>query len=200
MGKQVDWEVMSDDLGLKNVLLKFKSRMLKSFNCVKVGKIKTFYSDKQTVDIEIEGYPKISSVPVSFIFGGNFSIQVPIKEGDDCIVLFCDTDLDNWVEGKGGEPAFSEDLHGLNGAIALVGLTNLNTKISDYITDGIRIKYKGSAIEVKEDGIKIKGNVTVEGDVIADGISLKQHTHLPGTYSNSAGNVNGESGIPKSGV
>ena len=31
--------------------------------------------------------------------------------------------------------------------------------------------------EVTPNGISIKGNVTVEGDVVADGISLKGHTH-----------------------
>lgn len=201
MSKQIDYEVLATDLGLKNVLQKFQEKLLETLNCVKVGKIKTFYADKQTADIQIDGYPQISGVPVSFISGGDFSIQVPIKSGDDCIVLFCDTDLDNWVEGKGSEPAFPNDKHGLNGAIALLGLTNLKTKVSDYITDGIRIKYKSSTIELKEDGIKIKGNVTVEGDVVADGISLKQHTHLPGAYNiPGVGTVEGNSGIPESGV
>ena len=199
MSKKVDYEILSD-ISLKNLLQRFQVSLLESLNCVKVGKIKTFYSDKQTADIQIDNYPQISGVPVKFICGADFSIQVPIKSGDDCIVLFCDTDLDNWVEGKGSSPAFPADKHGLNGAIALVGITNLNTRINDYITDGVRIKYKGSIIELKDDGIKIKGNVTVEGDVIADGISLKQHTHLPGSYTNSGGSVTGESGIPKSGV
>lgn len=194
-----DYQLLGDST-LKNLLNRFEENLLTKLNCAKVGKIKTFYSDKQCADIEIEGYPLISGVPVNFISGANFSVQIPIQQGDACMVIFCDTDLDNWVEGKGSTPAFSQDLHGLNGAIALVGITNLNTRISDYITNGVRIKYKDSVIELSEDGIKIKGNVTVEGDVIADGISLKQHTHLPGSYTNSGGAVEGESGIPKSGV
>ena len=174
---------MLGDLSLKNLLDRFEKNLFKKLNCVKLGKIKTFYADKQNADIQIDGYPLISSVPVSFIFGGDFSIQVPVKEGDDCIVLFCDGDLDNWVEGKGYVPAFSQDKHGLNGAVALVGLTNLNTKVSDYITDGVRIKYKGSSIELKDSGITIKGNVTVEGTITANGeitsgaIGLTTHLH-----------------------
>ena len=130
-----------------------------------------------------DGYPLISAVPVSFIFGGDFSIQVPIKEGDDCIVLFCDGDLDNWVEGKGYVPAFSQDKHGLNGAVALVGLTNLNTKINDYVTDGVRIKYKGSIIDLKDSGIEITGNLKVSGTIETQDVktstvaSLNTHVH-----------------------
>lgn len=177
-----DYQLLGD-ISLKNVLDRFEKNLLKEINCAKVGKIKTFYSDKQNADIEIEGLPLISGVPVKFICGADFSIQIPVKAGDDCLVIFCDTDLDNWVAGKSGKPAFSQDLHGLNGAIALVGITNLNTQISDYITNGVRIKYKGSIIELKDDGIEITGNLKINGTVDATGeiksgiIGLTSHTH-----------------------
>lgn len=174
---------MLGDLSLKNLLDRFEKNVFKKLNCVKIGKIKIFYPEKQNADIQIDGYPLISAVPVSFIFGGDFSIQVPIKEGDDCIVLFCDGDLDNWVEGKGYVPAFSQDKHGLNGAVALVGLTNLNTKINDYVTDGVRIKYKGSIIDLKDSGIEITGNLKVSGTIETQDVktstvaSLNTHVH-----------------------
>ena len=171
-----DYQMLGDP-SLKNVLDRFEAYLLRKLNCVKLGKIKTFYADKQTADIQIDDYPLISGVPVSFICGANFSIQVPVEEGDDCIVLFCDGDLDNWVEGKGYVPAFSQDRHGLNGAVALLGIKNILTKVDNYITSGVRIQYKGSEIELNDNGIVIKGNVTVQGDVVADGISLKNHTH-----------------------
>ncbi|MBR0541075.1 MAG: hypothetical protein IJK26_02590, partial [Clostridia bacterium] len=82
-----------------------------------------------------------------------------------------------------GSPAFASDLHGLNGAVCLVGLKNLTTKIDDYITNGVRIKYKGSEIELTDSGIVIKGNVTVQGTITANGeitsgaIGLTTHTH-----------------------
>lgn len=188
---------MLGDLSLKNLLDRFEKNVFKKLNCVKIGKIKTFYSDQQNADIQIDGYPLISGVPVSFIFGGDFSIQVPVKEGDDCIVLFCDGDLDNWVEGKGYVPAYSQDKHGLNGAVALVGITNLNNKVSDYIKDGVRVKYKGTILDLKDDKITVNKNVEVDGDLIVSGdvkatgdvvagtISLKNHIH-PGVESGSS--------------
>lgn len=194
-----DYQLL-DKIDLRNVLDRFERNLLSKLNCSKVGKIVSFDSAKQQAVIQIDKFPQISGVPVKFICGADFSIQIPVKAGDDCLVIFCDTDLDNWVAGKGGKPAFSQDLHGLNGAIALVGITNLNTKISDYITDGVRIKYKGSSIELKDSGIIIKGNVTVEGDVVADGISLKNHIHSSGTYTNSGGAVEGVSGTPEEGA
>lgn len=163
-----DYQMLGDP-SLKNVLDRFEAYLLRKLNCVKLGKIKTFYADKQTADIQIDDYPLISGVPVSFICGANFSIQVPVEEGDDCIVLFCDGDLDNWVEGKGYVPAFSQDRHGLNGAVALLGIKNILTKVENYITSGVRIQYKGSEIELNDNGITIKGNVTIDGTITSSG-------------------------------
>lgn len=181
-----DYQMLGDP-SLKNVLDRFEAYLLRKLNCVKLGKIKTFYADKQTADIQIDDYPLISGVPVSFICGANFSIQVPVEEGDDCIVLFCDGDLDNWVEGKGYIPAFSQDRHGLNGAVALLGIKNILTKVENYITSGVRIQYKGSEIELNDSGITINGNVTVNGTIKSTGeitatglkgeIKLTTHTH-----------------------
>lgn len=175
-----DYQMLGEP-SLKNVLDRFENYLLRKFNCVKIGKIKTFYADKQTADIQIDDYPLISGVPVSFICGANFSIQIPVEEGDDCIVLFCDGDLDNWVEGKGYVPAFSQDRHGLNGAVALLGIKNILTKVDNYITSGIRIKYKNSEIELNDSGIVINGNVTVNGTITSVGtlgsVELSTHTH-----------------------
>lgn len=181
-----DYQLLGD-FSLKNLLDRVSNNLLRKLNCVKLGKIKTFYADKQRADIQIDNYPPISDVPVSFICGANFSIQVPIEQGDDCIVLFCDGDLDNWVNGAGYIPAFSQDRHGLNGAIALVGIKNILTKVENYITSGIRIQYKGSEIELNDSGITINGNVTVNGTITASGeitgtgalgeIGLTTHIH-----------------------
>lgn len=185
----IDYESMGN-INQKNVLERFKTNLLRSFNCVKVGKIKTFYANKQTADIKIDNYPLLSGVPVSFISGANFSIQVPIQEGDDCIVLFCDGDLDNWVDGKGYKPAFSQDIHGLNGAIALLGIKNILTKIDNYITNGVRIKYKDTELEVGESGVSVKGDLSVSGDIVATG-KIEAGNGATGTFTDTGTGASG---------
>lgn len=181
---------MLGDFSLKNLLDRFEKNLLSELNCVKVGKIKTFYSSKQTADIEIDGYPQISDVPVHFISGANFSIQVPIEAGDDCIVLFCDTDLDNWVQNGSQSPAFASDLHGLNGAVCLVGLKNLTTKIDDYITNGVRIKYKGTVLEINDNGVFVDGNLSVTGDIVSTG-KMEAGNGVTGTFSDTGTGASG---------
>lgn len=178
-----DYQMLGDP-SLKNVLDRFESYLLRKLNCVKLGKIKTFYDDKQSADIQIDGYPLISGVPVSFISGANFSIQIPVEEGDDCIVLFCDGDLDNWVEGNGYIPAFSQDRHGLNGAVALLGIKNILTKVENYITSGIRIKYKNTILEISDSGVYVDGNLSVTGDIVATG-KMEAGNGATGTFTDT---------------
>lgn len=177
---------MLGDLDLKNLLDRFAKTFIQKINCVKVGKISSFDATNQTATVEIEGYPTLANIPVSFICGANFSIQIPVEEGDDCIVLFCDTDLDNWVDGKGAEPAFSQNIHGLNGAVALLGIKNILTKIDNYITNGIRVKYKDTILEVKEDGVFVDGNLSVTGDIVSTG-KMEAGNGATGTFQDTNG-------------
>ena len=59
-----DYQLLGD-VTPKNVLDRFEKNLLTKLNCAKVGKIKTFYANTQTADVEIDGYPQISGVPVS---------------------------------------------------------------------------------------------------------------------------------------
>lgn len=177
------------NIELTNVLKQFERNILKKINCVKIGTITAFNSTKNTVSVNVSGYSEIQEVPFSYISGTSFSIQVPIQAGDICILLCNDTDLDNFMNNNGQAPAFAKDLHGLSGCIALVGLKNLSTAISDYVTNGIRIKYNNTVLEVSDSGIysnsdlnvdgniTVSGDVTASGDVVASGVSLKNHTH-----------------------
>lgn len=177
-----DYELLGK-ISLKNVLDRFEKNLFPKINCVKIGKIVSFNSSKQSANVSIEDYPQLSGVPVHFPKGADFSIQFPVKEGDDCIVLFCDTDLDNWVEGKGYIPAFSGDVHGLNGAVALVGISNSATKIDDYSTNGLKIKYKDTYVDLQDTQTEIKcgeNNVKIDstGITLTVGATILQVSSL----------------------
>ena len=182
---------MLGDLDLKNLLDRFAKGFLQKINCVKVGKISSFDATNQTATVEIEGYPTLANVPVSFICGANFSIQIPVESGDDCIVLFSDADLDNWTEGKGTEPAFSQDAHGLNGAVALLGIKNILTKIDNYITNGIRVKYKNTVLEVTENGVFVDGNLSATGDIVSTG-KMEAGNGATGTFKDTGDHAVGQ--------
>ena len=65
-------------------------------------------------------FPVITGVPVVFPQSANVSIAWPIKPGDGCLIVFCESALDFWMYGKETDTALSFDL---SNAIAITGLS-----------------------------------------------------------------------------
>ena len=55
-------------------------------------------------------FPVITGVPVVFPQSANVSIAWPIKPGDGCLIVFCESALDFWMYGKETDTALSFDL------------------------------------------------------------------------------------------
>ena len=122
-----------------------------SMNCVSIGTIQTFYPANQTADVALNykiwqgnspstpvvSYPLLVNCPVVILNGGGSYITFPIKEGDSCLVLFCDREMDTWFTNGGTNAPQSARVHDLNDGIALVGIYNSLNSLSNYYTDGI---------------------------------------------------------------
>lgn len=147
-------------------------------------------------DGRVFDYPVINEVPVVFIQGGqDVTIAYPIKAGDGCLLIICEQALDYW---KYGGDTKTDLKHDLTNAVALPGLFNRpNATVKEAIeNDSIIIKKGNNQITLSQSGIAIRGDLTVDGnilstkeitgtqglstlsgDVTAGSISLKNHTH-----------------------
>lgn len=125
-------------------------------NCMLVGTIVSFDATNQTALISVNfqkvvksvlpvnnvsesanltiDYPKLISVPVIFLQGGDSYLTFPISAGDSCLVFFCDRDMDIWFSTGQIAPPNSERLHSINDAVALVGIRNLQKSLPNYNT------------------------------------------------------------------
>ena len=81
-------------------------------------------------------FPVITGVPVVFPQSANVSIAWPIKPGDGCLIVFCESALDFWMYGKETDTALSFDL---SNAIAITGLS---PKGRDAMALEVRQQYK----------------------------------------------------------
>lgn len=86
--------------------------------------------------------------------------------------------------------------HGLAVAVddrryRLTGLADGEVAVYDQTGSKIVLKANGD-VEI----VPSSGFVIVTGDVQADGVSLKAHTHAAGTLTNSGGSVTGTTGGP----
>ena len=125
-------------------------------------------------------YPIIHNVPIQFPMGqgGTAGITFPINAGDGCLLVFSETQNDDFLGGNKGD---SEDSrrHSLNDAIAIPGVY-AGAAPSNIAHPGDVCVFKGGTmLRISDGSVEITGaTLTVSGDVIGGGISLDNHTHM----------------------
>ena len=174
----------SDD---PKILQQVISRMLLDVNTSMPGTIKSFDKKNQTATIipnirsvvnKTDGtsstrqLPELKNVPCLFPYSANsgFSLTFPVKEGDQCLLIFSQRSIDNWQEnGKVNDPVEVSypRAHSLVDAVAIVGAIPEPDAIQDFNEDAIEIRNKdrSSVVTVGNSNITIKcpnGTITTE--------------------------------------
>ena len=85
--------------------------------------------------------PLLVDVPVVIPSAGGWSLTLPIKEGDECLLVFCDTPIDVWMEsGSLNNNPISQRRHSLSDAIAVFGLRSQPRGLSGYSTTSAQLR------------------------------------------------------------
>lgn len=166
-----------------------KREVKKDINCVKIGVIQAFDPDTQEVTVMVAqqqvtsiaqtgartlaAYPLLLRVPVQFPSGGGFTLTFPIAAGDECIILFNDRELDNWlINGPGFAPT-SGRVHDLSDGIAIVGVRSNPRALSGVSTGSTQLRSDDGAtyidvapgkIQIVADEVVIHGNLKTAFD------------------------------------
>ena len=124
-------------------------------------------------------YPKISDVPVVFpySFKNDIGIVFPVEEGDSCLLVFSENELDEWLHSKISEITLKYDL---TSAIAIPGIINTSTDTIKQScgNKAVIIKAKDAYIKVSEQGIEINAcgsNTKIDEDTMSmevNGVTL----------------------------
>ena len=172
------------------ILDELKKSIFTNLNCVNIGTIVSFDSSDQTASIQLsiksiesinpdgtrilKDRPLLEKCPCVVLSGGDSYLTFPIKPGDSCIVLFNDRQIDNWFSsGDGSAPDTVLRKHDLSDGLAIVGIRNLLSKITDYLEDGLRLKFDDSSkidltsgkIESTASDFVQNGNMEVTQDI-----------------------------------
>ncbi len=158
---------------LTTLLRKEQLKTFQELNCVKIGTITAFDSAKRTASVKIAfrrrlvngsiaDYPELKMCPVVTIQGGGGYLSFPVKVGDECLVLFSDSNIDAWYESGGQSLPYDGRRHDISDGIVLVGLNNPATNsLSPAVTaDEVSLDFGGSKIAEKNGKIHL-GNATV---------------------------------------
>lgn len=85
--------------------------------------------------------PLLVDVPVVFPCGGGFTLTYPVKNGDECLVVFASRCIDGWWQngGVGGTP--DERMHDLSDGIAIVGPRSQARKLDPAVdVDSVQLR------------------------------------------------------------
>ena len=117
------------------LLQTWKEEIMSSIHCALPGTVVSFDEESQTAVIQpavksssgIE-LPLLPDVPVFM------PVPFEVHEGDACLVVFADRDIDAWFETGGTEVPPSGRMHSLSDGFAFVGFKagrNVNEDTSD---------------------------------------------------------------------
>ena len=127
--------------------------------------------------------PQLLDVPIIIPRAGGYCITMPIRKGDECLVIFGDMCIDAWWEHGGIQNQMDKSMrrHDLSDGFAILGPWSQPRVINNYSTDSCQIRSEeGTAcIELKGNDINMKaGNVKIDASQITlDGIVWDSHKH-----------------------
>lgn len=145
------------------------------------------------LDVDNVFYPLILDAPVIFPRGGGVTLTFPVKEGDECLVVFADRCIDFWWQNGNVQNGSRGRMHDYSDAFVIPGPQSQAKKISGISTTAAQLRTDdGSAfIEIASNGavtinspqtivngpFHVNGDITSTGDRTAAGISQVNHTH-----------------------
>lgn len=171
-----------------------------SFNAIKIGKVQGVNVDNQTVDVqilhkrksiksnklELRDYSLLQGVPFVILGGGTSSLTFPISIGDNCLLLFCDYEIDRWWDTGENLPANFERRHDISDAFALIGVHSMVDLIEGY-SKYVKLKYSDSSF------IQVGKYITLNnGLTLATGKLGVEDNITASKNLNVAGNIVGE--------
>lgn len=114
------------------------------------GIIQSFDPDTVTCTVEValrgivgDGSTELKplvDVPVIFPRGGGCTLTFPVKEGDECLLIFADRCIDFWWQSGGVQETVDPRQHDLSDAFAIVGPQSQAQKISNISTSAAQLR------------------------------------------------------------
>lgn len=170
-------------------------------NCMRIGIVRTFYKEDLTVDVQIankktlglnaDGTQNITEFPLirAKVVYCNPYITYPIKQGDECVMLFSDREIESWfINGDTNAEGYPR-MHDKTDAVALFGLRSLPKMIT--IADNcLNMFYGSSYIKIEDNKITLNSDaIDINGTLTINGTPYLSHIHSNGNQGANTGGV-----------
>ncbi|HGF0124876.1 TPA: Gp138 family membrane-puncturing spike protein [Klebsiella variicola] len=135
--------------------------------------------------------PLLVDVPVVFPRGGGCTLTFPVKEGDECLVIFADRCIDFWWQSGGIQEPVDGRMHDLSDAFCIVGPQSQAKKISGISTSAVELRSDDGSVKLSLNpasgaisgtapgGFNLNGlKILPDGRLqLVDGSIVDKHTH-----------------------
>ena len=191
---------------------------LKDLHTSMPGIIDTFDPVKQTCTVqpaikrifvggESVALPVLINVPVSFPSAGGFNITLPVKQGDECLIIFSERSIDNWLQF--GELKIPNDrrFHDLSDGVVIMGLKSNPNVLTDYDPENLVIRNTANDVKVtigadNNVAIDTPGNIAMNAatqiDIVSPIVNIDGDLAVTGAVT--ADTVDGSSEVTGGGI
>lgn len=119
----------------------------------------------------VESLPILGNVPVMWPRAGGFFLHFPIAEGDTVLVIFCESDTNQFRQNASESDPGTPERFGLSGAVAIPGYPTLGNENGDASGTYGRVGEEGGPyIEFRPSEIHVGGN-----QALAIGANVEAH-------------------------
>lgn len=135
-------------------------------NCLKIATVEEVHYEDLTVTVRLlnkrtlgqnkDGTPNVRDYALirAKICYCNPYITNDIKQGDDCLLLFSDREIESWFINGDAQPVNYQRMHDLTDAFAIFGIRSLPKMIS-ILADCLNLFYGNSNIALSDELINI---------------------------------------------
>ena len=134
--------------------------------------------------------PVLLDCPVFFPAGGGCTLTFPIKEGDECLVIFASRCIDAWWQSGGIQNQAAFRMHDLSDGFVFAGVRSQPRVISNISTSSVQLRTDDGTAFMDLDPtthvmtltattLNINANVAITGTVTDNGVDISS-THVHG--------------------
>ncbi|HIU85207.1 MAG TPA: hypothetical protein IAC66_07580 [Candidatus Aphodousia gallistercoris] len=122
--------------------------------------------------------PLLLDCPVVFPHAGACSLTFPIKEGDECLVVFSSRGIDFWWQNGGIQPPPEPRMHDLSDGFVIPGPYSQPKKIANVSTESVQLRSNDheAFLEINPTTHNIKVQTTANLNATVGGDSTVQVT------------------------
>lgn len=152
--------------------------------------IKGVEHDESGAEVSVS-LPLLVDVPVVFPRGGGCTLTFPVKEGDECLVIFADRCIDFWWQSGGIQEPVDGRMHDLSDAFCIVGPQSQAKKISGISTSAAQFRSDDGSTYLEIDPTTKKIKLVAPGglDVITPMADFSEQVTIHGLLSWMGGMV-----------